>query len=262
MPREWNATSSYNYAFRYAHTQSSLQYLIKISRLGSKAVINGLGLGDEKVYTLDFSIKDFLSESFFPFTLPSGDDPNGKIDSLQGIFLSAGRLTDLATQFKVQIIQRLAPALHKGGYEETSPQQEPSRQQPHPSSGRESHSQSEPRDPLRSDRISPPVQPHPFIDPLAAAPRRPFPAGDFPPPGFDDEYDLTRPPVRNPFDGNRRPLNIGEQDLYPPGLGPRDPLRGGGYGPGSGMGGGGMHPTFDDPLFGGRGGDAGVYDGR
>ena len=55
-------------------------------------------------------------------------------------------------------------------------------------------------------------------------------------------------------------MNIGERDLYPPGLGPHDPLRiggGGGYGPG----GGGMHPTFDDPLFGGGGG-VGGYDSR
>jgi len=57
----------------------------------------------------------------------------------------------------------------------------------------------------------------------------------------------------------RRPLNIGERDLYPQGLGPHDPLRGGGFGPG----GGGMHPTFEDPMFGGRGGGgAGGYDGQ
>jgi len=63
----------------------------------------------------------------------------------------------------------------------------------------------------------------------------------------------------------RNPLNIGENDLYPPGLGPHDPLRPGfgpGFGPGGGLaggggGGGGMHPTFDDPLFGGVGGGGG-----
>lgn len=66
-------------------------------------------------------------------------------------------------------------------------------------------------------------------------------------------------PTRGGFGGERRPLNIGERDLYPPGLGPHDPLRGGGFGPG----GGGMHPTFDDPMFGGRGGGgAGGYDGQ
>ena len=60
--------------------------------------------------------------------------------------------------------------------------------------------------------------------------------------------------------GERRPLNIGERDLYPPGLAPHDPFRGGGFGPG-GVGGGGMHPTFDDPLFGGSG-RMGGNDGR
>lgn len=58
--------------------------------------------------------------------------------------------------------------------------------------------------------------------------------------------------------GNEPFGRIGEQDLYPPGLGPHDPLR---MGPGGIRGGGGMHPTFDDPLFGGRGGNGG-YDPR
>lgn len=57
--------------------------------------------------------------------------------------------------------------------------------------------------------------------------------------------------------GPRMP-GYGERDLYPAGLGPNDPLRVGGVGPGPGIrGGGGMHPTFDDPMFGGRGGGGG-----
>ena len=108
-------------------------------------------------------------------------------------------------------------------------------------------------DPLRDDRFPPrPQHPHPFNDPLAAEPRRPYPAGDFPPPGFEDEYEINRPPGGG---GIGRPLNIGERDLYPPGLGPRDPLRGGG-----GMGGGGMFPTFDELA--GVGGGGGGYDGQ
>ena len=84
--------------------------------------------------------------------------------------------------------------------------------------------------------------------------------GDFPPPGFEDEYEVHRP--RGGIGGERRPLNIGERDLYPPGLGPHDPLRGGGGG--FGPGGGGMHPAFDDPMFGGRAGvgGGGGYDGQ
>ncbi len=61
------------------------------------------------------------------------------------------------------------------------------------------------------------------------------------------------------------PFGIGGDDLNPPGLGPFDPLRPsftpGGFG--SGAGSGSMHPTFDDPLFAGRGGwGKGGFDGQ
>ena len=64
-----------------------------------------------------------------------------------------------------------------------------------------------------------------------------------------------------PFPGAGSPFNIGHDDLNPPGLGPNDPLRGSFVGGGrmGGAGSGGMHPTFDDPLFGGRGGQGGGF---
>ena len=160
-------------------------------------------------------------------------------------------MTDAASLLKVCIIQKLAPGLQKEGYEEEAASSAhaaaPPERQPRPE--REGGRQPQ-RDPLRDDRFPPQPQPHPFNDPLAAEPRRPYPAGDFPPPGFEDEYEINRP--RGGIGGERRPLNIGERDLYPPGLGPRDPLRGGG-------GGGGMYPTFDE-LTGAGGG--GGYDGQ
>jgi hypothetical protein len=96
---------------------------------------------------------------------------------------------------------------------------------------------------------------------LAVPPRRPQPVGDFPPPDFEDEHQMLRPARGAPGfgEGGRSPFNIGHDDLNPPGLGPHDPLRGSFVG-GGGLprpGGGGMHPTFDDPLFGGRGGSSG-----
>ncbi|KAL2164949.1 hypothetical protein VTH06DRAFT_245, partial [Thermothelomyces fergusii] len=80
-----------------------------------------------------------------------------------------------------------------------------------------------------------------------------------------DEYEINRPPGRP---GAPAPAGgffgrVGHDDLYPAGLGPHDPITGsftgGGIGPGGlrrpgGMG--GMHPTFDDPLFRGPGGGA------
>ncbi len=112
-------------------------------------------------------------------------------------------------------------------------------------------------DPLRADPLPQPARPYPFNDPLAVPPPR-SPMGDFPPPDFDDEYDINRPP-RGGYMPRGSPFNIGHNDLYPPGLGPNDPFLGSG-GIGRSGGGGGMHPTFDDPLFGGHGGQRGGYD--
>ncbi|KAL8685622.1 MAG: hypothetical protein Q9218_007647, partial [Villophora microphyllina] len=279
LPEQWNTTTTSNYAFRYAHTQSSLHHILKISRLGSKAIINGLALvpdADEKAHTLEIAVKDFLSPSNFPFTLSSPhtstidtdhvDEAQENENRLTSCFISAGRIADLGSMLKFQIIQKLAPGIRKEGYEESahaashSPSTTPpsesqnQRQQPPPPE------RGDPRpayDPLRDDPTLPPAaQPHPYHDPLAEGPaRRPYPAGDFPPPGFEDEYEMNRPPHHMP--GGRRPLNIGERDLYPPGMGPHDPLRGPGGGGFGGIGGGGMHPTFDDPLFRGDGGVGG-----
>ena len=267
LPREWNASATSNYAFRYAHTQSSLQFILKISRLGNKAILNGLAIDDDKLHTLEVPIKDFISQSSLPFTASSTDSTEQVENKLANTFISAGRVADLGAMIKLQIIQKLAPGLQKDGYEEsahaasTANTSEPSSQQqnrpPERGDPRPIH------DPLRDDRLSPAAQPRPFNDPLAAGPRRPYPAGDFLPPGFEDEYEMNRPPGRGPLGGERRPPNIGERDLYPPGMDPHDPLRGPGFGPTGGIGGGGMHPTFDDPVFGGEGGgDLRGYGGR
>ncbi|KAL2044362.1 hypothetical protein N7G274_003067 [Stereocaulon virgatum] len=259
LPKEWNASTTSDYAFRYAHTQSSLQYLVKISRLGNKAVINGLGIGDDKVHTFDILVRDFVSVSSVPHTVSSSEGHDEAVERLRSIFISAGRVMDAASLLKLQMIQKLAPGLRKEGYEDSAHSASPnsSSRERQPAPGREGEPAGAPvYDPLRDDRLPSGAQPRPFNDPLAAEPRRPYPVGDFPPPGFEVEWQINRPP--GGIGGGRRPLNIGERDLYPPGLGPHDPLRGGGYG----SGGGGMHPTFDDPMFGGPGGGVGGYNGQ
>lgn len=226
-----------------------MQYLLKVSRLGSNAVVMALALGDDRTSSFDLPVKDYISESALP--VQSTEDLTG---SLQNVFISSARLNDLIGLFKINVIQKLAPGVYKEGYEGSSREfQEALRQQP----------EDRPRhDPLRDDSMMPqPARPYPFDDPLAAAPRRPLP-GDFAPPGFEDEFEINRPPrgMAPGFGGGRNPYNIGDRDLYPAGMGPNDPLRGP-MGPGFGSGGGGMHPTFDDPLFGGQGGRGG-YDPR
>ena len=218
------------------------------------------------MHSFNIHVKDYISESSLPFTRNSEDEnstTDAPIDSsktavsIQSLFLAIGRVSDLTSLLKINIIQKLAPGLHKEGYEDSAhavSQSVSSRGQRPSVPGRQEEEPT--HDPLRDDRLPPYAQPRPYNDPLAAGPRRPFPIGDFPPPDFEDEYEINRP--RGGLGGERRPLNIGERDLYPPGLGPHDPLRMPGYG---GMGGGGMHPTFDDPMFGGDGG-VGGYDSR
>jgi hypothetical protein len=245
LPSEWDASATY--AFRYAHAQSSMEYLVKASRLGGKALVFAVALPDDKTASFDIPVQDYVSEGSIRESMTTSDIKS----ALRNIFVSSGRMADLSSLFKVNIIQKLAPGIQKEGYEETSTATEQPRR-------REERRPPE-RDPLRDDRPEP-ARPFPFNDPLAAAPRRPVPSGDFPPPDFEDEYEMNRPPRGLAGYDGRRPLNIGERDLYPPGLSPHDPLRigpgGGGFG-----GGGGMYPTFDDPLFGGQGG-AQPYDPR
>ncbi|KAF7586746.1 hypothetical protein BBP40_008389 [Aspergillus hancockii] len=239
LPPGWNANDTFS--FRYAHSQSSMQYLLKVSRIGNNALVFALALGDDRTTSFDIPVKDYISASSLPVSSSAGSST-----TLNEVFISTSRLADLIGLFKINVIQKLAPGLYKEGYEAASrlereqPQERPPR-----------------RDPLRDDRLPQPSRPYPFDDPLAAGPRRPVPPGDFAPPGFEDEYEILRPPRGYPPGmGSRNPLNIGDRDLYPAGLGPHDPLRGG-IGPGL-SGGGGMHPTFDDPLFGGPQG--GGYD--
>ncbi|KAH8808845.1 PI31 proteasome regulator N-terminal-domain-containing protein [Xylogone sp. PMI_703] len=259
---KWN--SSYgSHSFLYAHSQSSMQYVIKIDRLGGKAEIRGIGLGDERITRFEITAKDYISSAALPLRIKIGEDGQedrtGLESKLQEVFISPSRIQDLASLYKITIIQKLVPSLQKEGYEEAaSDARRDAREE------REAASSS--RRPPPHDPLPQPARPYPFDDPLAAAPRRPIPQGDFPPPGFDDEYDLNRPlrPL-GAFPGagsGRSPFNIGHDDLNPPGLGPHDPLRGSFVG-GGGLprpGGGGMHPTFDDPLFGGRGQGGGPYD--
>ncbi len=245
LPPEWNASSAY--AFRYAHSQSSMEYLMKVSRLGGKALVFAVALPDDKTASFEVKVEDYISEGSIKNSISNSDIKS----AVKNVFISPGRMADLSSLFKINIIQKLAPGIHKEGYEETRTTTEQPR--------RREETRPPERDPLRDDRPEP-ARPYPFDDPLAAAPRRPVPQGDFPPPDFEDEYEMNRPPRGLPGYGGRRPLNIGERDLYPPGLGPYDPLRMGPRGGGFG-GGGGMFPTFDEPLFAGQGG-AQPYDPR
>ncbi|KAI0848908.1 PI31 proteasome regulator N-terminal-domain-containing protein [Daldinia vernicosa] len=260
LPPNWNASFN-TYAFVYAHQQSALHFIIKTDRMGGKAEIRGLGIYDERIARVEVTLKDFISNAALPVRISiDGDgveDRSNLPQTLQNVFISRSRIEDLASLIKINIVQKLIPSLQKEGYEESADDR--AARDDADEAGRRP-----PRQPVIPDPLPQPAQPYPYNDPLNPPPRNPVPAGDFPPPEFEDPYDINRPsgvPLRQP---PRGPFgNIGADDLHPPGLGPHDPLR-----PGLGIGGGlprpgggqGMHPTFDDPLFGGSGSGDGGFD--
>ncbi|KAI0017609.1 PI31 proteasome regulator N-terminal-domain-containing protein [Xylariomycetidae sp. FL0641] len=260
LPQNWNASFN-TYAFVYAHQQSALRFIIKIDRMGGKAEIRGLAVNDERIARAEVVIKDHVSNSALPIRISMAEDgAEDRTDlpqKFRDAFISDSRIADLASLIKINIIQKLLPSLQKEGYEEL-PDDRMARDDAAEASRRP------PRQPAMPEPMPQPAQPYPFNDPLNPPPRNPVPAGDFPPPGFEDPYDINRPP-RGPLGPGRTPFgNIGADDLNPPALGPHDPLRPGMGGVGGGLprpgGGRGMHPTFDDPLFGGDDGVGGGYD--
>lgn len=261
-----------------------MQFILRTDRMGGKTEIRGHAIGGERISRLELAARDYISQAALPLRIPldpatdaepeaAGSRANPDLlAKLQAVFVSPERVADLATLLKINVIQKLIPGLQKDGYEDT-PDDRAVREDADRAGRRAGPStQPQPHPQPQPPGLPEPARPYPFDDPLAAGPpRRPVPAGEFAPPGFEDEFEIHQPPrgsgLRMPGDA-RSPFNIGHDDLHPPGLGPHDPLRGsfvpGGGLPRPGGMGGGMHPTFDDPLFQGPQGQGqgGAYDGQ
>ncbi|KAM5347948.1 hypothetical protein ACJ41O_007772 [Fusarium nematophilum] len=259
LPPQWNSGFG-SLSFVYTHKQSSMSFVVRVDRMGSKVEIRGLAVGDDNIYRFERTVRDVVQSSGLPVRITMNEKEEDRSDlaeKLRGVFVSEQAIADILHDLKVSIIQKLIPKLQSEGYVETAEAEANAR------SERRAQEAQDPNRPFRGDPVPNPNLPPPPANPLPDMARpRPHPVGDFPPPGFEDEYEMNRPPRGGgmPLMPDRSPYNIGHDDLNPPGLGPHDPLRGSFVG-GGGLprpgGGSGMHPTFDDPLFGGPGG----YDG-
>lgn len=107
----WSCDAQSHREFRYAHPQSSLEFIIKVSRMGGKTVIMGVAVEDDKTTLFDIKTEDYTSAGFFPWTAGNGQHiVNG--------FIGENRLKDLVSLFKINILQKLIPGLSKSGYTE------------------------------------------------------------------------------------------------------------------------------------------------
>lgn len=115
---------------------------------------------DNKTATLDITLSDYLSPSNFPKTLD-------RELSLESLFNSPSRFSDFVSLYKIQIVRRLLPGLHKPGYtEEESSSSASSSSAPPPSSGRDGQRQPYPDDPPPGRIGAGPQFPQPGRNPL------------------------------------------------------------------------------------------------
>ena len=217
FPEGWNQHGPGNYTFRYRHEQSSLEFIVKIAKLGSRTLVNAIAVEvrqlhhscshilntsdqSDKAATLDISTDDYSSPSFFPYDASASD-----AQPLVHGFISSNRIADLMAQFNLKIVQKLMPGLRKEGYSEDPGEA----------------SSSTGAVPARTD--NPPARPRTEEPPFA------------PDRQFDRPY---RIPTANPLEIGRRDLDpLAANPFAPPSLFPSH-------------GGDGMFVGPDHPMFG------------
>ncbi|KZT12822.1 uncharacterized protein LAESUDRAFT_808353 [Laetiporus sulphureus 93-53] len=213
LPDEWNQYGPAHYTFRYRHEQSSLEFVVKVVKLGSRTLVNSIATESDKTATLDIPTADFVSPSFFPHDLQAPNAP----PLIHG-YISSNRVADLMSQYQLTTIQKLVPGLRKEGYIE------PSTETPGAASS------SRPRNIVPPSAEPGPVQPPEAPERSLRVPRNPLEIG---------RRDLE-PFSRNPFaPPSLFPDNGGDGMI----VGPDHPI----FGPGMrGRGPGGMGPWGGD----------------
>ncbi|KAL5527638.1 hypothetical protein ACEPAG_6439 [Sanghuangporus baumii] len=218
LPDNWNAHGPGNYTLRYRHEQSSLEFTVKVIKLGSRTLINGIASETDKTASLDILTNDYVSPSFFPYTA----EEQNSTPLVQG-FISSNRITDFVDQLRLAIIQKLVPGLRKEGYAEVVDDT---------STGTASDAQRQRQNQSRSDARAQPGPSRPIIPP--EVPRRPSDLESHIPPenplqiGRSDLDPLPLQNQPNPFAPPPLfPANRGD-GMY---VGPDHPIFGGAFGP-------------------------------
>jgi hypothetical protein len=107
LSSKWNSSFG-SHSFLYAHSQSSMQYVVKIDRLGGKAEIRGIGLGDERISRFEITAKDYISSAALPLRISvtaGGEEDRSDLEAkLKEVFISPSRIQG---QSAVLLPQRL-----------------------------------------------------------------------------------------------------------------------------------------------------------
>ena len=73
-----------------------MQYVIKVDRLGGKAEIRGIGLGDERISRFEVTAKDYISNAALPLRISltaDGEEDRSDLEAkLKDVFISPSRI--------------------------------------------------------------------------------------------------------------------------------------------------------------------------
>ena len=75
-----------------------MQYVVKVDRLGGKAEVRGIGLGDERISRFEVTAKDYVSSAALPLRIlmnESGEDRSNLASKLKDVFISESRIEGL-----------------------------------------------------------------------------------------------------------------------------------------------------------------------
>lgn len=73
-----------------------MEYVVKVDRLGGKAEIRGIGLGDERISRFEVTAKDYVSSASLPLRITltaDGEEDRSDLESkLRDVFISPSRI--------------------------------------------------------------------------------------------------------------------------------------------------------------------------
>jgi hypothetical protein len=73
-----------------------MQYVVKVDRLGGKAEIRGIGLGDDRISRFEITVKDYVSSAALPLRISltaDGEEDRSDLEAkLKDVFISSSRI--------------------------------------------------------------------------------------------------------------------------------------------------------------------------
>ena len=100
LPSQWNNGFG-SISFVYKHKQSSMRFLVRVDKMGTKVEVRGLAVGDEKIYRFERAVRDAVQSSALPVRITmtdDGEDRSDLVEKLRKVFVSEQAVAGMYSQ--------------------------------------------------------------------------------------------------------------------------------------------------------------------